>query len=80
MCPVGFCLRVGVPHVQARLAEKNGGACHRARCWKITQASGGSRPSDKVGGGGGGDHPDPEKRGGPVSKKIFFGSLGLSLV
>ena len=34
-CPQGFCLRMGVAHVQARVAEKYGGACHRARCWKI---------------------------------------------
>ena len=32
------------------------------------KCSGASRPSDK---GGGGGHPDPEIRGGPVSKKIF---------
>ena len=31
------------------------------------------------GGGGGGGHPDPLKRGSPVSKKIFFGPSGLSL-
>ena len=37
---------------------------------------GGSRPSDK---GGGGGHPDPENRGGPVSKKCF-GLSGLSFV
>ena len=40
-----------------------------------TKFSGGSRPSDK--GGGGRGHPDPEIRGGPVSKKIFSG-LGAS--
>ena len=36
-------------------------------------SSGGSRPSDKGGGGGGGGAviPDPEIRGGPVSKKTF---------
>ena len=38
--------------------------------------SGGSTPSDK----GGPDHPDPEIRGEGVSKKIFFGPSGLSLV
>ena len=38
--------------------------------------SGGSRPSEKKGGGG---HPDPEIRG-RVSKKNFFGPSGLSLV
>ena len=38
---------------------------------------GGSRPSDK--GGGGGGHPDSENRGGPVSKKCF-GLSGLSFV
>ena len=32
--------------------------------------SGGSTPSDKVGGGGG--HPDPEIRGGGRLKKIFM--------
>ena len=31
-----------------------------------------SRPSDKVGVGGGIGHPDPEKRGAPGLKKIFF--------
>ena len=36
------------------------------------QTSGGSRPSDK---GGGGGHPDPEIRGG-WSKKIFFRHFG----
>ena len=40
--------------------------------------SGESGPSDKEGGGGG--HPDPEKRGGPVPKKHFFGPSDLSLV
>ena len=40
--------------------------------------SGGSRPSDK---GGGGGHPDPEIRvGGGGSQKNCFGPLGLSLV
>ena len=39
--------------------------------------SGGSRPSDKVGGGGGGDsHPDPEIRGGG-SQRIVFRPFGL---
>ena len=38
-------------------------------CSKHTDTSGGSRPSDK--GGGGGSHPDPEIRGGPASKKMF---------
>lgn len=37
---------------------------------------GGSRPSLK---GGGGGHPNPEKRGGPASKKCF-GLSGLSFV
>lgn len=37
-CALGFCARVGVAHVQARVAKKNGSACHRARCWKIAQA------------------------------------------
>ena len=32
-----------------------------------TDTSGGSRPSDKRGGG----HPDPEIRGGPASKKML---------
>ena len=32
--------------------------------------SGGSRPSSNVGGGGG--HPDPEKRGGTISMKFFW--------
>ena len=39
----------------------------------------GSRHSDK-GGGGGGGHPDPKISGSPVSKKLFFGPSGLSLV
>ena len=29
---------------------------------------------------GGGSHPDPEIRGGPVSKKFFFSPWDLSLV
>ena len=29
---------------------------------------------------GGGGHPDPEIRGGPGLKKIFFGPSGLILV
>ena len=32
------------------------------------------------GGGGGGDHPDPEITGGQSPKKYFFGPPGLSLV
>ena len=40
--------------------------------------SGGSRPSDK---GGGGGHPDPEKGWGrAVSKTNFIGPSGLNLV
>ena len=31
-------------------------------------------------GGGGSGHPDPEIRGGPGRKKIFFGSSGLILM
>ena len=38
-------------------------------CLFITAYSGGSRPSDK---GGGAGHPDPEIRGGAVSKKFFW--------
>ena len=46
---------------------------------KKKQGSGGSRPSDKRGEGGGG-HPDTEIiGGGSVSKKLFHPS-GLSLV
>ena len=41
---------------------------------------GGSRPLDGGGGGGGGSHLDPEIRGGPGLKKIFFAHLGLTLV
>ena len=41
--------------------------------------SGGFRPSDK-GGEGGGGHPDPDIRGGAGLKKIFFGPSGLILV
>ena len=36
--------------------------------------SGGSRPSDKRGGGGG--HPDPEIWGGGQSQKFFFSPFG----
>ena len=39
--------------------------------------SGGCRPWDKWGGGGGGVHPDPEIRGTPGLKKKLFGSSGL---
>ena len=55
----------------------------------IDQYRGGSRPSDKRGGRGGGEggkkvggHPGPrnEKRGDPDSIKTFFGPSGLSLV
>ena len=44
----------------------------------MVSVSGGSRPSDN----GGPGHPDPEIKwgGGGGLKKIFFGSLGLSLV
>ena len=43
--------------------------------------SGGSRPSDKGGAGGGaeGGHPDPEIRG-PGFQKNYFRPLGLSLI
>ena len=44
---------------------------------KTAPYSGGFRPSD----GGGGGHPHPQIRGGgAVSKKIFAGPSGLSLV
>ena len=43
----------------------------------VSVCSGRSRPSDKEGGGG---HPDPDIRGRDGLQKIFFGSLGLSLV
>ena len=36
-------------------------------------------PELEIGRGGGG-HPDPYIRGGAVSKKIYFGPSGLSLV
>ena len=40
-----------------------------------------ANPDLQIGGGGGGVHPDPEIRGGPVLKKFFFfGPSGLSLV
>ena len=35
-------------------------------------------PDLQIRGGGGADHPDPEIRAEGVSKKIFFGPLGLS--
>ena len=41
----------------------------------VTFISGGSRPSDKVGGGGSGGHPDPEKRGEERSQKRIFLAL-----
>ena len=43
----------------------------------IDSFSGGSRPSDKVGGGGG--HPDPAIRGEAVSKKYIFPPLRASV-
>ena len=46
---------------------------------KAIYLSAGSRSSDKEGGGGG-SHPDPEMRGGAVSKKKIFIPSGLSLV
>ena len=46
----------------------------------VTFTSGGSRPSDKGGGRGGGGHSDPEIRGEPGLKKKFFGPSGLILV
>ena len=48
----------------------------------LVRYSGGSRPSDKGGGGGvGSGHPDPQIRGSLVSEKnLFFGPSGLSLV
>ena len=48
-------------------------------CWRLAvkaRISGGSRPSDKRGGG----HPDPEIRGGPGLQRNFFGPSGLILV
>ena len=42
----------------------------------IDSFSGGSRPSDKVGGGG---HPDPAIRGEAVSKKYIFPPLRASV-
>ena len=50
---------------------------------KAIYLSAGSRSSDKGGEGGvggGGSHPDPEMRGGAVSKKKIFIPSGLSLV
>ena len=42
-------------------------------CGQSTIFSGGAKHSDGVGGGGGGGgHPDPEIRGMPGLKKIFF--------
>ena len=41
----------------------------------IITTSGRSRSSEK-GGGGGSGHPDPEIRGGPSLKKIFFWPFG----
>ena len=46
------------------------------------KASGGSRPLDKVGGGGGrgwGGHSDPQIRKNPVSKKTFLAQFGLKI-
>ena len=40
----------------------------------IITTSGGSTPSER--GGGGSGHPDPEIRGGPGLKKIFFWLFG----
>ena len=43
----------------------------------VTFTSGGSRPSDKGGGRGGGGHSDPEIRGGgPGLKKKIFRPFG----
>ena len=47
---------------------------------KKKQGSGGSRHSDKGGGGRGAGHPDTEIIGGAQSQKVFFGPSGLSLV
>ena len=45
------------------------------------KASGGSRPLDKVGGGGGwGGHSDPQIRTNPVSKKIFLAQFSLKIL
>ena len=46
------------------------------RVTSLTWGSGRSTPSDKAGGGRG--HPDPEIRGGPVSK-IFFSAHRASI-
>ena len=50
---------------------------------KEIKTSGGSRPSDRGGRGGGGVggwHPDPEIRGRSGLKNQFFGPSSLSLV
>ena len=44
----------------------------------LVQSSGGSRPADR--GGGGGGHPDPEITGGLASKKNFLHPSGLIFV
>ena len=41
----------------------------------LTYSSGGSTPSEK----GGPGHPDPEKRGGAISKKNIFRPFGPQL-
>ena len=52
---------------------RNYAACQRHLFNWSAPYTGGSRPSDKGGGGeGGGDHPDPEIRGEGVCKKIFL--------
>ena len=49
--------------------------CHM----NLVRYSGGSIPSDKEGGWGGGGHPDPKISGSPVSKKNCFSALRASV-
>lgn len=68
---------IHILHIRAVCIESGMRSCrvfaalYLSISWSFSLSSGGSRPSDK---GEGGRHPDPsDKRGGPVSKTIFFG-------
>ena len=72
-----FCSHEGITvaeKLRSRPLLCNARSYQQGRLVSIVLGSGGSRPSDK----GGGGHPDPEIRGGPGLKKIFFSALRAS--
>ena len=72
-----FCSHEGITvaeKLRSRPLLCNARSYQQGRLVSIILGSGGSRPSDK---GGGGGHPDPEIRaGGAASKHFFFQAFG----